>query len=294
MRTHGPWRVLVASDGSPEARAGLQATVAFPWPRRTRASAVVARGAAPARPPAAVALAVDRAFARVVSEARRILGRRWPRAEARLTDRWPVEGILAEARRLGARVVVVAPNGRGPLGRLLLGSVSRDVVRRAPGAVLVVKGRPRRPRRLVLGFDASPHARRAVELVARLVPPARGGVTLVRVVPLERRPPMPSHLPPAARVIVESRMAMVGAERLRAARPAAEAAARRLAQRAWRVRVLVRLGTPLAELLRVAATERADLLVVGARGVGRLRGLVVGSVADGVLNRAGVSVLLVR
>ena len=54
----------------------------------------------------------------------------------------------------------------GRLPRLLLGSVARQVVRRAPCAVARREGRPREFTRFVLGIDGSPGSRQAVDLVA--------------------------------------------------------------------------------------------------------------------------------
>ena len=49
----------------------------------------------------------------------------------------PAEQIVAEATTGGYDVVVVGSRGHGALGRLLLGSVSTEVVARAPCPVLV-------------------------------------------------------------------------------------------------------------------------------------------------------------
>jgi nucleotide-binding universal stress UspA family protein len=58
------------------------------------------------------------------------------------------------------------------------------------------------------------------------------------------------------------------------------------------VRGEVRWGAPADAL--VAAGESADLLVVGARGTGGFAGLLVGSVADRCLHRAGGPVAVIR
>jgi len=51
---------------------------------------------------------------------------------------------------------------------------------------------------------------------------------------------------------------------------------------------------PLRDLLAAVATTRAHAVVVVARGVSGVRHLLLGSVAEGVLNRCPVPVLVVR
>ena len=62
----------------------------------------------------------------------------------------------------------------------------------------------------------------------------------------------------------------------------------------WSVRSVIREGRPLAELLAVTEKVSAHVLVVGARGVGGVERLLLGSVAEGALTRAAVSVLVAR
>ena len=50
-----------------------------------------------------------------------------------------VDGILSIADKQNADLIVVGSRGRGAVGAALLGSVSRDLVRRAKRPVLVVK-----------------------------------------------------------------------------------------------------------------------------------------------------------
>jgi nucleotide-binding universal stress UspA family protein len=52
----------------------------------------------------------------------------------------PAESIVAAAHAERADLVLVGSHGRGPIGRLLLGSVSEHVVRNAPCPVLVARG----------------------------------------------------------------------------------------------------------------------------------------------------------
>jgi nucleotide-binding universal stress UspA family protein len=53
-------------------------------------------------------------------------------------------------------------------------------------------------------------------------------------------------------------------------------------------------GEPLRELLGAVATGGAELLVLGARGTSGVRYLLLGSVAEGALNRSTGAVLISR
>ena len=60
------------------------------------------------------------------------------------------------------------------------------------------------------------------------------------------------------------------------------------------VRAQVLVGKPAVEILRDAASTKADLLVLGSHGRGPVRRAFLGSVADRVLREAGCPVLIVR
>jgi nucleotide-binding universal stress UspA family protein len=289
------FRVLVATDGSRDARAAVAATLACPWPAGTRVQGMVARGRAVHAPdwPPAVWAVLDQGLERVAADARRALGRRWPDAEVVIVDRSPVEAILSQARRLGAGAIVLGWRGHGVFRRLLMGSVSRGVVRRAPCPVLVVRRRPAAIRRVVIGLDGSAQARRAVTFVARLPPPRDGHVTLVQVVEPMREPATP-FLPASLRATISREVAALTAERRARARREVARAATELKRAGWAVTSSIRVGAPLADLLEAVEAVRADLLVVGARGVGGVERLLLGSVAEGALNQCPVPVLVVR
>jgi len=59
-------------------------------------------------------------------------------ADALLVSGWPGATIVPEAKKLEVDLIVVGPHSRGPLAKILLGSVSKDVLRTSPCPVLVV------------------------------------------------------------------------------------------------------------------------------------------------------------
>ena len=176
------FRLLVATDGSPSARAALMTACVFPWPRDSHARGVVALPPGWFNRPEYVRSAVAKSFERLAASARRQLRRRWPEAEVIFEHRQPVEGILGAAKRFSADVIVLGWRGHGVFRRLLMGSVSRRVVEGSPGSVLIVRRRAREIRRAVIGVDGSKNARRAVDFTARLDRDGLKQVTVVRVI----------------------------------------------------------------------------------------------------------------
>jgi nucleotide-binding universal stress UspA family protein len=283
-------RVLVATDGSRQAQAAIATAVHFPWPARTRVRTVIARRTRKAYTRSILLTAIDRGAEIASNSARRTLSRRWPDVEIEVVDKAPVVGILEEAERFHADVIVVGWRGHGTVRRLLMGSVSRGVVRGAHCAVLVVR-RPQRVERLVVGFDSSPAAKRVLAFVGRLAPPTNGHVTLVSGVELMTVPSQ-RLVPGAAAIAHEVRR--TNSLRTRTATKELNRAAAELKQSGWRTRILVVHGEPLRDLLGAVGAARAQLLVVGARGTSGVRRLLLGSVAEGALNRSPVAVLVAR
>jgi nucleotide-binding universal stress UspA family protein len=287
------FRVLLAMDGSSHSRAAIATARSFPWPPRTQVAAVVgARGGGRLGRLRPASDAWRRHVERVAAGARRSLRRTWPDAEVIVVDAPPVEAILREARRRRANIIVLGWRGHGPVSRLLMGSVSRGVVRRAACPVLVVRRR-HDVRTVVVGVDGSRNARKVAAFLAALKPRRGARVALVEVVePLTV--PSARLLPGTARTVILREARKINADQLRRGRRGLRAMAPALKRGGWTVRTQVRLDVPLRGLLEAAKALKADLLCVGARGMGGVERLVLGSVAEGALDRSPVAVLLVR
>lgn len=180
-RRTAEFRIVVATDGSSQARAALATVLAVPWPAETHVRAVIARQRRSPYTRSLLLTSLDRRADESAARAQRTLAGRWPAAEAVVVNKAAIEGILQEAERFRADLVAVGWRGHGTARRLLMGSVSRGVVRGAKCAVLVVRQRPMRVRKIVIAFDGSANAQRAVRLVATWVAPPDGRVTLVTV-----------------------------------------------------------------------------------------------------------------
>ena len=278
--------MLVATDGSPHARAGVNLMMKFPWPAHTRVRVVSSRRHGAEYRRSILLSALDRSADAAAESARRSLARRWPEVETAVVDKAPAAAILDQASRFGADVIVLGWRGHGPVRRSLMGSVSRAVVRAAKCSVLVTRRAPQ-VRRIVVGLNM---AGRALTVLEKLEPPSNGRIILLTAVDSMTAPSHP--LVRAGDIAREVKR--INAKRASAARKELEHAAARLKRAGWQTQTAMTSGEPLNDLLGTVAKSRAQLLVVGSRGPRGLRQLLLGSVAEGALNRSPVPVLIVR
>lgn len=57
---------------------------------------------------------------------------------------------------------------------------------------------------------------------------------------------------------------------------------------------VITYGSPVEQILGLAKTKKFDLMVVGARGKGRLAELFLGSVSNAILHKSPIPVLVVK
>lgn len=68
----------------------------------------------------------------------------------------------------------------------------------------------------------------------------------------------------------------------------------KLLQAGYRVEQVPTIGNPADEILKVADTHEADLIVTGAKGLGAVGRFLLGSVSTRVAQHASCSALVVR
>jgi nucleotide-binding universal stress UspA family protein len=210
--------------------------------------------------------------------------------EVRVLEGRPAAEIVTEAARFGADLIVMGARGQSAVRRLLLGSVSSEVVDHAPCPVLVA--RHARVERVMLATDGLPGAANAADFLADsgLFDEAR--IRVVSVVD----PGMPwwtgvSPVDGMTSIEVYADAVEIAKHR---AQNAADQAAERLRKRHVEGAVALPDGDVVGTILDDAEAWPADVIVLGARNLGTVHRWLVGSVSRSVLHLAQASVLIAR
>jgi nucleotide-binding universal stress UspA family protein len=187
---------------------------------------------------------------------------------------------LAESR--DAAMLVLGSSHRAGPGRILAGGVAGNLLQGGPCPIAVAprgfaEQAPGEPRVIGVAFDDSPESRSALELAARLGKAANAALRVISV--------YPGVPPPSGRASPDGPTAYEQAEDAlrRAVRPLPSE---------LRAEPRLRSGIPASVL--IDETELGvDLMVMGSRGYGPLRCVLLGSVSEAVVRAAACPVIIV-
>jgi len=203
-----------------------------------------------------------------------------------------VATIVDRAVAIPADLLVMGTHGRSGFDRLLLGSVTEKVLRKAPCPILTVP--PHAPAkapldvaftRILCPVDVSPSALQAFGFALDLARQAGGSVTVLHAIEWladeEARAHAHFNVPEYRQHLVEDAHARLQA--LLADEP-----------RTCDMKDVVAFGRAYREILKTAAAQEADLIVMGAQGRGGVGLTLFGSTTQQVVRAAACPVLTVR
>jgi nucleotide-binding universal stress UspA family protein len=203
-------------------------------------------------------------------------------------------GIVEEAIACGASLIVMGTHGRSGLDHMLLGSVAEKVLHKAPCPILVVPPHVAPEsgaasavfKRIVCAIDFSTSSLLALNYAFSLAQEADAKLTLLHAIefPLALR-----EVAFSTDTDIDRQHAAAEAEYLRRLRALVPAQARTYCS----VTTRVNEGKPAREIERVAAAERADLIVMGVQGRSAVDLMVFGSNTHAVIRNAACPVLVV-
>ncbi|HTU15252.1 MAG TPA: universal stress protein [Solirubrobacterales bacterium] len=201
----------------------------------------------------------------------------------RLVEISPPAGLTEVAERIGADVVVIGSSHRGPIGRVLMGGAGSRLAAGSPCAVIVTpRGWSREGtttlRRIGVAFNTSAEAAAALDFGLELQRGLGAELTLIGVVPEVIAAGRIGHTNRGFEEILREDMEELIGETL--ARIGSDGVGHQ-----------VREGHAADEL--AAASIDLDLLVLGSRGYGPLRRVLLGGTSVKVMRSSACPVVIV-
>ena len=208
-----------------------------------------------------------------------------------------VETIVEYATKDKTDLVVLGTRGLGGFKRAVLGSVSSGVAAHAPCATLVVRGSKNKggaglaPKRILVAVDGSQNAQGALEVAVDMAKRMNAELRVAHVVYIPTlfwSMGVPGSEVPSQQI--EEDAEEVGRKLLAKAVKFAEDGG----VASPKDELLTDLVSPAQGIVQLGERDGADLIVVGTRGNGGFKKLLLGSVANSVLHYADCSVLVTR
>ncbi|MCP1675239.1 nucleotide-binding universal stress UspA family protein [Natronocella acetinitrilica] len=239
----------------------------------------------------------DASAQRAFEAAREALPKGQASAEEIIVPGEPASGLIAHAQLNEAPLIIMGRRGLGSFRELLLGSVSERVVHHAscPVTLMSDKGPDALPSVLVVPVDGSTQGNRAAVHAASIARITGARIKLVHVYPRssDEIPGIGAGMTGMAGIApeMEKRFADMGRE---AARIAFEGARAAMNDKGLKIEE-IRDGGSIHEAILDAAAEEKDTsaIVMGRRGLSRMKEMLLGSVSQRVLHRAKCPVTLV-
>lgn len=201
----------------------------------------------------------------------------------------PADEIMELAEREEAGLIVAGAGDQSWAGRVLWGGTATKLLHRSSTSVLVVQRAPSDDDlKVLVATDGSDHSERAVDFLGEFARRDRCRVQVVSVAE-----PAPT---PVAEVLGGYISVPVTQEQIDDLRALAEAiaglGAERLTQAGFETSTTIAVGYPARRILEVCEDGGSDLVVLGARGLGRVARYALGSVSDRVVRQAPASLVV--
>jgi len=201
--------------------------------------------------------------------------------------------IVEAAEEIRPDLIVMGHKGTSGIARFLVGSVAHQVVRNAGYSTLIVRELPpiERPLRVLLCSDGSYWARHAMELLAALPLKDETEVHVLSVADIEATSMEEKFYPDEEFSVMMETLRNFYRE---SAQKVVDEDANALRKRFNDVRAHVAVGIPEIEILKAAEGVRADLIVMGSKGLRGIKGALLGSSSLRVMRQAECSVLIAK
>lgn len=151
--------------------------------------------------------------------------------------------------------------------------------------------------KILVPLDGSEHSSKALEIAVQIAKKFGGKITLIHIYHVSVRPmvmPEPITLTPGIPIISPSEYSKVVEAAKEAGSRILVEGEKRAKSEGVEVETLLREGHIVHEIVKVAEEGKFNLIVMGARGISRIKEIILGSVSDGVIRNAPCPVLVAK
>lgn len=152
--------------------------------------------------------------------------------------------------------------------------------------------------KILVPLDGSEHSSRALGIAVQIAKKFNGEITLIHVYSVSVRPvvmPEPTTLtPPGVPVMTAAEVSKVAEAARKAGASILADGEQKVKAEEVQVEKILKEGHTVQEIIRTAKEGGFDLIVMGARGVSKIREMLLGSVSDGVIRNAPCPVLVTK
>jgi nucleotide-binding universal stress UspA family protein len=303
----GEMKILIAYDGSKSADAAIEDLCKAGLPPGAEALVLcVADGHLPAQYPGHSDTHSDHSWMSRLTEAEALankgaerVGSLFPKWKISSEALWGSPGkiIMNTCGSWHPDLVVIGSHGRSAVVRAFLGSVSMELIHRAPCSVRITRiqhASSGDPLRIIIGDDGSKEAEEVTRIISERSWPENTEAKIILVA--KTLVPAPTGLEEST-FAQEPAFAMIREadehERMRL-RSVADHSLEILCRAGLNASASVIDGDPGEVILTEAELFHADNIFIGARGLGRMERLLLGSVSTHVVSHARCTVEVVR
>jgi nucleotide-binding universal stress UspA family protein len=278
--------ILLADDGSLNARAAVQLLADLPHSSETMVTAL--RVFTPVQ--ATEMPKLEEALAKTAN----LLKSRHLHVRREMVLGYPAQRIIEYAETSQPDLIVVGAKGLRAVPEILLGGVAMHIVEDGRWPVLLVREPARELKRILLVTDGSPCSQLACNYTGAFPLPETAEVVVMHVIPPIRAPYLVEPTGMAMPVLSVEEEARLQQEDAQRGQEVLNQALEALKAHGLPARGVLRYGDAADQIISYVKEEQVDLIVAGSRGLGAFTSWLMGSVSRKLVHYAKCSVLIVR
>jgi len=151
--------------------------------------------------------------------------------------------------------------------------------------------------KILVPLDGSEHSLKSLTVAIQIAKKFSGKISLIHIYSVTVAPtiiPEPTTLTPPIPIMTPAEVSRTIEATRRAGLNILAEGEQRVKAEEVEVETMLKEGHIVQEIINTADEGKFDLIVIGARGISKIRELLLGSVTDGVIHHASCTVLVIK